>query len=240
MSRPFLEISYTVQTGLNWVSQGVGDTTSKYLNLISIKKNNKNLLTKISQLKLENADYQELKLENIRLKNMLALKDKSEMSLIAASVIAEDSLSENQTLTVNKGLRHGIKVGMGVLGLNGIIGEVLKTARSNAQILILTDRFFVTEGLIQRSRKKIILEGGGDRTLISNHIDNDMDVQVGDLIVTSGAEEAFPKGLPVGTVKSLKVSNAGITKSIQIQPLTDLLNAEELFIISNPGNYEED
>ncbi len=239
ISSPFLEASYKVQSALSFISQGVEDTTSKYLNLISIKKNNKKLLKEASQLKMESVTYQELKLENSRLKKLLKLKEKSPMKLIASSVISEDLLSENQTLTINKGMKEGVKAQMGVLGLNGVIGNILKTSSKRSQVLILTDRFFVIEGLIQRSREKLIIQGTGDNLISARHLGLSLDIQMGDLIVTSGSGGIYPKGLPIGVVQNIKISNAGITKAAAIRPLVDLFNAEELFVIKSPGVTKE-
>jgi len=238
-STPFLEISYSLQKALNYISDGVGNTTSKYANLISIKKNNKRLLKEVSRLKMTSAAYQEIKLENERLRSLLKLKSRSPMTLTASTVVAEDLLSENQTLTIDKGIKEKLKEEMGVLGLNGIIGNLLKVSNRRAQVLLLTDRFFVVEGVIQRSREKLIIEGTGDVSITARHIRASVDIQVGDLIVTSGGDSIFPKGLPVGIVEEIKVSNAGITKTAQIRPLADLFNAEELFIITNPGEVVE-
>ncbi len=239
MSAPFLEASYGVQTGLTWVSQGVEGTTTKYLNLLSIRKNNKELLKEVSVLKMESVAYQELKLENARLKKLIGLKEKSPMTLLASSVVSEDLLSENQTLTIDKGSKENIHGKMGVLGLNGVIGSVLKTSSHRSQILLLTDRFFVVEGLIQRSREKLIIEGTGDTLISAKHIRASLDIQIGDLIVTSGNEGLYPKGLPIGVVQNIKISNAGITKTAAIKPLADLFNAEELFVIEDAGETIE-
>lgn len=238
-AKPFMEVSFAVQTGLNFISDGVGDTASKYLNLISIKKNNKRLLNEVSKLKMSSAAYQEIKLENERLKKLLEIKERSSMSLLASTVVSEDLLSENQTLTIDKGLKEELKEEMGVLGLNGVIGNLLKVSSRRSQVLILTDRFFVVEGVIQRSRAKLIIEGTGDVFITARHIRASIDIQIGDLIVTSGGDNIFPKGLPVGIVEEIKTSNAGITKTAQIKPLADLFNAEELFVITNPGEIQE-
>jgi rod shape-determining protein MreC len=238
-SRPFLEVSYAVQTALNFVSNGVGDTSSRYLNLISIKKNNKALLKEVSKLKMSSAAYQEIRLENERLKKLLEIKARSPMSLLASTVVSEDLISENQTLTIDQGLKKGVRDQMGVLGLNGVIGTVLKTSSKRAQVLILTDRFFVVEGLIQRSREKLIIEGTGDVLITARHIRTSIDIQIGDLLVTSGGDGSFPKGLPIGIVQDIRVSNAGITKTAYIKPLADLFNAEELFVITQPGEIQE-
>jgi len=238
-SKPFIEISYALQSSLNFVSEGVGTTTSEYLNLISIKKNNKRLLKEVSKLKMSSAAYQEIKLENERLKDMLKLKERSSMTLLASTVIAEDLLSENQTLTIDKGSKEKLTEEMGVLGLNGIIGNLFKVSTRRSQVLLLTDRFFVVEGVIQRSREKLIIEGTGDVSITARHIRASTDIQIGDLIVTSGDGNVFPKGLPVGIVEDIKVSNAGITKTAQIKPLADLFNAEELFVITKAGEIKE-
>ncbi len=240
IASPFIKASYGVQSTLDYISSGISDTTSRYTNLISIKKNNKDLLKEVSNLKMESVAYQELKLENERLKKLLSLKEKSPMSLIGSTVTAEDLLSENQTLTIDKGEREGIKEEMGVLGLNGVIGRILKVSSTRSQVLLLTDRFYVAQGIIQRSREKIIVEGTGDLLISAKHMRSSLDIQIGDLIVTSGAGGLYPKGLPIGVVQNIKISNAGITKTAFIRPLAELFNAEELFVIKDPGKASEE
>jgi rod shape-determining protein MreC len=239
LSAPFVELAYGVQTSLNWISQGVEDTASQYLNLISIRKQNKLLLKEVSTLKMESVAYQELKLENQRLKKLLDLKSQSPMKLIGSIVVSEDLLAENQTLTIDKGYQDQIREEMGVLGLNGVIGNIIRTSAKRSQVLLLTDRFFVVEGVIQRSREKLIVEGTGDVLISAKHIRASLDIQVGDLIVTSGSGGIYPKGLPIGVVQNIKISNAGITKSADVKPLADLFNAEELFVIAHPGELKE-
>jgi len=235
VARPFLEVSHGVQLGLNYLSLGVFESVNLYTNLISIKSQNKTLLKEASKLKMEQVLYEEIKLENNRLKDLLELKKNSNMTLSAAVLSSKDILLNGRTLTLSKGASDGIKKKMGVIGLNGVVGETAKVSNHRSQIFLLTSHFFACEGTVQRSRNKIIVEGSGDKLLVSRHLSNTIDIQEGDLIVTSGASGVFPKGLPIGIVKTVILTKSGITQQAEIEPLVDLQNTEEFYIIKNTG-----
>lgn len=232
---PVREFSHAVEWSLGSLSKGITNTVSSYTNLISVKKLNRELLNEISRLKMEQVLQEEIDLENKRLKKMLDLKSKSPMTLLAAWASSGDLISSSQALKLNRGRIQGVTENMGVLGLNGVIGETLQISQNRSQVLLITNRFFATEGLIQRSRQRIILEGSGSNTLLAQHIDSKVDIQIGDLVVTSGSNQVFPKGLPIGIVKTLNKRSSGITQEAEIEPLADIFNTEEFFIILNPG-----
>lgn len=240
IATPFLESAHALQRGLSFISSGIDSTANTYLNLISVKKLNRKLLRENSQLKMDQVFYQELLIENKRLMSMLNLREKASMKLEAATVVTEDILAERHSLNLSKGTNSGVKPHMGVLGLNGIIGETYKVTHKQVQVMSLLNRFFVVEGIIQRSRQKLILEGSGDNHLESRHIGADIDIQVGDLIVTSGSSGIFPKGLPIGVVETLNSTNSDVTQKALIKPLADIYNTEEFFIIINPEDTKKD
>lgn len=235
LASPFLEVSHGVQRGLNYLSLGVFESVNLYTNLISIKSQNKDLLKEVSKLKIEQVLYKEIKLENDRLKDLLELKKNSNMVLSAAVLSSKDILLNGKTLTLSKGSEDGIKKNMGVIGLNGVVGETIKVSKNRSQIIIITNHFFASEGTVQRSRDTIIVEGSGDKLLLAKHLSTNTDIQEGDLIVTSGASGVFPKGLPIGIVKSVIQTKSGITQQAEIKPLVDLQNTEEFYIIQDTG-----
>ena len=128
---------------------------------------------------------------------------------------------------------------MGVIGLNGVVGETLKVSKYKSQVLTITNHFFATEGIVQRSRERIIIEGDGDERLTAKHLPSEANILEGDLIVTSGSSGVFPKGLPVGTVTKIFATKSGITRTAEIRPLVDLKNTEEFFIILDPGTIDD-
>ncbi len=238
-AKPFVEVAHGVQGGLDYISLGVLKSVSEYTNLISIKKLNRQLLKEVSELKIEQVLNREIKLENDRLRKLLKLEQSSPMKLLASFISAQDIILSGDTLTLSKGEHEGVKEKMGVVGLNGVVGETLKISRFKSQVLTITNHFFATEGIVQRSRERILIEGDGQNDLISKHLPFEAQILEGDLIVTSGSSGVFPKGLPIGLVKKIKKTKSGITKAATIKPLVDLKNTEEFFIIINPGNPEK-
>jgi len=234
-ARPFVEISHGAQGALDYISLGFLKSIGEYTNIISIKKLNRSLLKEVSELKIEQVLYMETKLENERLRKLLELKQNSGMDVLAAFISAQDILLDGRTLTLSRGYDDDISKKMGVIGLNGVVGETLKISKYKSQVLTITNHFFATEGVVQRSRERIIIEGDGDSGLIAKHLPSEANILEGDLIVTSGSSGVFPKGLPIGTVTEIIATKSGITRKAEIKPLVDLKNTEEFFIILDSG-----
>ena len=237
-ARPFVEIAHGIQEGLDYISLGVLESIGEYTNIISIKRLNRSLLKEVSELKIEQVLYEEIKLENERLKDLLELKQNSSMNVLATFLSAQDILLDGRTLTLSKGHNDGVSKKMGVIGLNGVVGETLKVSKYKSQVLTIANHFFATEGIIQRSRERVIIEGDGDGGLKAKHLPSEANVLEGDLIVTSGSSGVFPKGLPVGTVSKIIATKSSITRAAKIKPLVDLKNTEEFFIILDPGTTD--
>ncbi len=242
LGAPFVGTSYAFQASLNWISGGVQSTTSEYLNLISVKNTNRSLLKEVSRLRMEKVAYEEIKLENERFRRMLDFKEKSAISLLPSLVISKDSVSESLSLTINKGESQSVKRNMGVLGLEGVTGFINEVSNSYSRVLLVTDRFAAIEGLVQRSRAKGIIEGNGSGLLEMRHLNQNTDIQIGDLIVTSGQSNMFPKGLPIGIVENISKGSTGIIKTAYIRPRSELKDSEELFVVikANNENLEDE
>lgn len=236
LGAPFVGTAHVFQSGLNWISSGVQSTASEYVNLISVKNTNRTLLKEVSRLRMEKVAYEEVKLENERLRNMLSFKEKSSIALRPALVVSQDAISDSNSLTINRGSKHFIKRNMGVLGLEGVTGFINETSKNSSEVIMITDRFAAIEGLVQRSRAKGIVEGNGGDLLEMRHIDQDIDIQIGDLVVTSGESNMFPKGLPIGIVEEIVEDSAGIIKTAFVRPRSVLNDSEELFVVIKTNN----
>ena len=116
-----------VQSGYSTFTSGVRSTTSMYLKLIGIKKRNLELLHENEELRAKLGAITELKLENERLTKLLDFKRSTNMSLLAAKVIARDLSPDHYAIRINRGTRHGLKKLMGVITVEGVVGYVLKS-----------------------------------------------------------------------------------------------------------------
>jgi rod shape-determining protein MreC len=230
---PFSIVGGLVQRTYASFSSGVRGTTATYLDLIEIKTENRSLKNQNAELIAKLGLMTELKVENERLNHLLGFKQAANLDLLAAKVVGKDFLVDHQTLTVNRGTALGVKKNMAALTVGGVVGYVFRVDQQTAQIRLLTDRYAAIDALVQRSRARGIVEGSTRDIATLKYIKRGDDVQVGDLVVTSGMYNVFPKGFPIGTVRKIDKSQYGMTQDLELTPAVDPLNLEELFIVLN-------
>ena len=236
--KPFSFIESQLQTAFFAFSDGVRSTTSLYMNLIDMKKDSARINDENLEMKSRLTQYEELLKENGRLSQLLEFKAHSKMSLVAAKVIGRDLVSDHNTIIINRGTSDGLKSGMAVITTEGVVGSVFRPERSSAQVLLITDRFAVVDGVIARSRVRGIVEGFSPQECLLRYVDKSDDIKDGDLIVTSGIDNIFPKGFPVARVGKIENRNYTASLKVQAQPVVDPNHVEEVFVITDAAHEE--
>lgn len=237
-NKPFSFLASVTQSSFFSFSDGVRGNTQMYLNLIGIKRENQNLKSENQRLMAMIQAQEELGKENERLNQLINFKNHSKMDLVAARVMSKDLLSDHNTLQISKGTVHGIKAGQAVITVSGVVGYIFKPESFSAQVLLITDRYSVVDGIIARSRARGIVEGKNASTCLLRYLEKSEDIQVGDLVVTSGLDNIFPKGFPVATVESIENKNYAISAQVELRPVVDSNKVEEVFVIVNAANED--
>lgn len=222
----------------NWFSDEVRGTASLYLNLIDIKKDNLVLKNLNAELKAQLAAMTELKLENERLNQLFAFKQKTKMDLLAAKVIGRDLSSDHATITIDRGSVDGIKPMQAVMTIEGAVGYVFRVQKSTARIMLITDRYAVVDGIVQRSRARGLVEGKSMDACLLKYVNKSADVVTGDLIVTSGLDGIFPKGLPIAMVELVNKKAYTVTLDVELKPVVNPNKVEELFVVRNANQAD--
>ncbi|MEQ1878625.1 MAG: rod shape-determining protein MreC [Bdellovibrionia bacterium] len=236
-TRPFSIAAGYIQTGYTGFSNEIRGTAALYLNLIDIKKNNRLLSKEIGELRAKLGELTELKMENERLNKLLGFEQKAPMKLLAARVTGLDlSQGEHSTIRVNRGAKDGLKRGMAVITLEGVVGSIFAVEPASARILVLTDRYAVIDSIVQRSRARGIVEGKALDRCRLKYLHRSDDVKEGDIIVTSGLDNIFPKGFPIGAVVHVEKKNFGIDQKVDLQPVVDPSRLEEVFVVMHVNN----
>ncbi len=238
LSRPFLFLNSLMQDGLFEFSSGVKETTSQYINLLNIKKENAQLKAENHELTARLQIHKELELENQRLRQMFEFKQRSKMSLVAAQVIGRDLILDHKTISINKGTQHGLKDGQAVITLLGVVGYIFRAQAMTSSVMLMTDRYAVADGLIQRTRAAGIVEGRGSNSLVMKYVERTEDVQPGDIVVTGGLDNIFPKGFPIARVESVERKAISISLKVDLKPLIDASSLEEVFVVINAAKEE--
>lgn len=213
---------------------GVSHTTGFYMNLLDVKKENRVLKEEVSKLKQELSQREELRIENDRLKKQLEFQQTYPAQLLSAQITAVGPWGEYSSLTLNKGSAEGVRRKMAVVTREGIVGYILNASTHYSVVLVLTDRNAVVDALVQRTRARGIVEGMGKDLCRVKYLQRTDDVQSGDLLVTTGFDDIFPKGFPIGTVTRVSKKNYGVSQTVEIRPVVDITRLEEVFVVLKP------
>jgi len=208
------------------ISQEIKGITSYHQNLVQ----NQRLKREIGLIQRQLLEAQELYLENIRLRGLLDFKEKSVYNLTAAGVIGYDPSNLSSIIIINKGKREGINEGYAVITNDGLVGRVVELGEQTSKVLLINDINSGVAGLIQRSRQNGLISGTLARGLILHYLPADADVQIADLVITSGLSGLYPKGILIGKVIKIKENNPGEIFAV-IEPSTDLTKLEEVLVV---------
>lgn len=236
--KPFSFLASMTQSAFFSFSDGVRSNTQLYLDLINIKKENSSLKSQNNELLSRLEAQTELLKENERLNQLLDFKNRSKMELVAARIMSKDLVSDHNTIQINKGTHHGLKAGQAVITVGGAVGYIFKPGTFTSQVLLITDRYSVVDGVIARSRARGIVEGKNASTCVLRYVEKSEDVQPGDLVVTSGLDNIFPKGFPIAVVDTVETKSFSVSLKVELKPVVDPDKIEEVFVILNAANED--
>lgn len=192
---------------------------------------NEKLKEGIDLLKNKLNSCQETYLENVRLKNSLNFKQKSQLKVIAARAIGRSADSWSSVIIIDKGSASGIKHYMTAITYLGLIGRVVETTESTSKIMLINDPNLNVSAIVQRSRQEGLVSGTLGSSLVMKYLPKESDIQINDIILTSGLTQAYPKGLLIGTVVGIGDELSGLTRYAIIKPTVNLSSIEEVLII---------
>jgi len=221
------------------VSSYAEDMVKEYVLLRELRSENDSLKEQLASLEQRLIDYQEAYLENQRLRRLLDFRSTIQAETIPAQVVLHDLTGWFQTLMVDKGFRDQIAPDMAVVNDEGVVGRILDVSDRYARVLLVTDPGSSIDAIIQRNRVRGIVSGKDANTCILKYVRGNLDVQVGDLITTSGKDGVFPKGLRLGTVTGVSKDPLDLFQKIEVKPLVRLSALEELLIIKRDTKPSE-
>lgn len=191
----------------------------------------RDLEKRIAKLELQKQRYEEERLENGRLRALLDLKQSLPIETIAATVLANSFRGATKTCLIDRGQRAGVRPDLPVVNTQGVVGRVFATGPGISKVQLLTDASGGVAVLVQRTRVQGVLVGRGDQILELRYVSTLDDVQPGDLLLTSGQDRIYPRGLPVGVVAEVK-ETGGLLRSVQVVPRVDFDRLEEVLVLS--------
>jgi len=228
--RAVLTFATPFQVGIDGTTDTITASWKNYLWLVDARQRNIELGQENLELRAQLQQVQEIALQNKRLRKLLAFVDDLDHSALPAQVIGEDGSNWARTIIIDKGTRSGLHAGFPVVAAAGVVGRIIKTAPDSSRVLLITDASSAIAALIQRTRTRGVARGQGNNLSIEYAL-RDAEIQVGDLLVTSGMGGVFPKGLPLGLVESVTKDQFGLFQQITATPTNDFSYLEEVMVI---------
>lgn len=139
--------------------------------------------------------------ENVRLRQLLNSTEMITDRVLVAELIGVSPDPLIHRVTINKGRRDGVFPGQPLLDADGLMGQVVEVGEISAQVLLITDSTHALPVQVNRNGVRAVIEGTGDLYRLNlRHLSNTVDIEVGDLLVSSGLGQRFPVGYPVADV----------------------------------------
>lgn len=220
-----------LEKAIVWCQNSVGGVWNNYIYLRGVRQENRDLKFEIERLRLEQVRLSDDAQQARRLQALLGFKEQYIAKTVAAQVIGSSGSEQSRSVYIDKGSSAGVEKDMAVITADGLVGRVLRAFGSSAQVLLLNDQSSGVGVLLEKSRLQGVIKGTAAGEVILEKVMTDEQVAPGDLIVTSGGDQIFPKGITVGTV--MKVSpGADLFLNIRVKPSANLSRLEEVLVIT--------
>jgi rod shape-determining protein MreC len=192
------------------------------------------LRARVQELDQQVARLGEVELENARLRQLLAFRQTLAGQLLTAGIIGHDATGLSRTITIDQGTAAGVTRGAAVLAPGGIVGQVFLVSPHAARVMLVTDHNSGVDAVVQRTRGRGIVEGTADGRCGLKFVKRTEDLQVGDVVVSSGIDGIFPRGLPIGRIVAVDKQGQGLFQYAQIEPAVDMEALEEVLVTLGP------
>jgi len=222
-----------------WTTDGVSAVWNNYVALRHLRQQNDDLQKELDRLKLRNAELEGRSAEADRLAQLLGFREThAEVPMLAARVIGGSPDAASNAVFINRGSRDGLKRDMGVITPEGVVGKIVAVFPDTSQVLLLDDRDSGVGALLASSRTQSPVRGSGDPLLDMEYVSNDVKVEPGEAVLTSGQDHIFPKDLPVGTVERTKADPHGTFQQVLVKPAAHLDRLEEVLVLLSRQEFE--
>jgi rod shape-determining protein MreC len=239
LERLLFSLLSPLQNGVSSVLRSVSATWTSYVDLRGEHEKNRRLTEHVGKLETLLQERQHLAGEAQRLRDLLQLREILPFKTIVAEVVTRDNVPWYRNLTVDKGRADGVRLEAPVISHTGVVGRVIALGPHAAKVQLLQDRDSGVGVLIERSRIMGVVSGqvgfadSGTSDLKMDYVPELADVVAGDVVVTSGLDRIYPKGLVVGRVRFVG-PGSGLFKEILVSPSARFGELEEVLVLGAP------
>jgi rod shape-determining protein MreC len=220
-----------LEKALVWVQTSTGYVWHNYFYLRGVRSENRSLKQQIERMSLEQVRMSQDADQARRLQALLGFKEQFISQTMAAQVIGSSGSELSRSVYIDKGYNDGIKRDMAVITADGIVGKVLNVYRSTSLVLLINDQTSGVGALLDKTRLQGILRGTPSGEVVIEKVMSDETVPAGEMVLTSGGDGIFPKGLLVGRVTKVSLGSE-LFLNIRVRPAADLSKLEEVLVVT--------
>ncbi|MBU1228813.1 MAG: rod shape-determining protein MreC [Proteobacteria bacterium] len=226
----------------SWAGHAAGGFVERYLSLVGLKQENEALREEIKALRLESMTLRERAEATARVEKLLGFPEPPDWRREGARVIAHriGPTAILETILVDRGKLSGAKEDTPVLCTEGVVGRIYRAGLTVATVLLLTDpssRVAVV-GRDNRAAGVIYGMGAGEKLMVK-YVGLQSSIEPQEILVTSGMDGVYPKGLPVARVTSVRREEGTLFMDVQAEPLVDIAHLEEVLLLKRAARPED-
>jgi len=221
------------------IHRGAVAVWSEYIDWKSARRENAGLRVENERFRLQSMQVQETRQENERLRQLLALRERLPLHTLPGEVIGRESGGWTRSVTVNRGVGDGVATQTPVVVPDGLVGRVVRVRPGNSVVQLLNDPASTVGAIAQRTRTAGLVEGDPGGAVRFKFMARDgASIGLGDLIVTSGQGNIFPKGLPVGRVTAIEDKGSALFHFAVLAPVVDFARLEEVLLLTGQTSQD--
>ena len=236
IANPFTKITMSVQSGITYLKNRISNTDAYFASVEDLQNKNEELQRENEELKQKNQEIEILKAENKTLKEYTELIDKyPEYDSIPGYVIQRDFSNYSKIIVINIGKNDGVEVGMTVVAEGGLVGYIVSAEDNTSKVQTIVDTASAVSALFANTEKSLVTRGILDsNTLIKGtYIDNDVVINEGDNIETSGIGGIYPKSINIGKVTEIVNTQNKTNRYVYIETSVDFENLTNILVLKN-------
>jgi len=189
----------------------------------SLREDNERLVQENLVLQARTQRLASVLSENARYRALLNSAELLQDDIMVAEVVSVVADPANHLLVLDKGARDGVYVGQPMLGAEGLLGQITMVGERSSRAILISDASHAVPVQVMRNGVRALAEGTGSiEELLIRHLAATTDIEVGDVLVTSGLGGRFPPNYPVAKVVDINLRPEAAFASVRAKPLASL------------------
>jgi rod shape-determining protein MreC len=243
LDRALLRISAPVEFAASSLARGVSNVIESYTYLVGVKEENDRLKYELARANERIHKLEQNEADNRDLRRLLQLRESLPGDMVSAQVVGKDfnEFFRVTRVVLDRGSRN-VRPHMAVASPDGVVGTVMRVAGDAVDVQLAVDAAFTVDVEDERTHARGFVRGTGDPSRYAckvENVDSRDEVELNDLLVTSGKGKWFPKGLPVARVTKVVKREPGRDQEIEAVPTVNFSRLDAVLILVTPPSDDD-